>query len=226
MTSIPPSAASPRKSCAEGIDARERLLQSGLRLFAEKGFANTSTREIAQSARINIASISYYFGDKAGLYRAVFTETNACPSLAPAEFDQSELSLRESLQTLFNTILAPLKLGDTMQMYMRLHFREMLEPTGIWAEKIDHGIKPAHAGLIRLLCRHLGLTKADDDLHRLAFSVTGLALQIFIDRDVIDAIRPRLLATPRALDAWSARLVDFAEAMVMQEATRRQTPPQ
>ena len=221
MKSTPPAQVTPRKPRADGIDARERLLQSGLRLFAEKGFANTSTREIAQSASVNIASISYYFGDKAGLYRAVFTEIKGFPSLAKAEYDQMHLSLRESLHSLFSLILAPLQQGDTMQLYTRLHFREMLEPTGVWAEKIDQGIKPAHAGLIRLLCRHLGLAKADDDLHRLAFSVTGLALQIVIRRDVIDAIRPRLLATPRALDAWGMRLVDFAEAMVLQEASRR-----
>jgi AcrR family transcriptional regulator len=224
MLAMKPSShlpALPRKPRTDGVDARERLLNIALRLFAEKGFAKTSTREIAQGAGANIASISYYFGDKAGLYRAVFTETKGCPSDAVADYDQPYLSLRESLHGLFANLLAPMKQGDLMQLCTRLHFREMLEPTGVWAEKIDSGIKPAHAGLIRVLCRHLGVTKADDDLHRLAFSVTGLALQIFITRDVIDAIRPKLLATPRSLDAWTARLVDFAEAMVAQEAVRR-----
>lgn len=224
MKSAPHSPVPARKSRTDGADARERLLDIALRLFAEKGFAKTSTREIAQGAGANIASISYYFGDKAGLYRAVFTETKGCPSEAVADYDQPHFSLRESLYGLFDNILAPMKQGDLMQLCTRLHFREMLEPTGVWAEKIDNGIKPAHAGLIRVLCRHLGATRANDDLHRLAFSITGLALQIFITRDVIDAIRPKLLATPRSLDAWTARLVDFAEVMVAQEAARRAAP--
>jgi AcrR family transcriptional regulator len=63
-----------RKSRSDGVQSRERLLLTAMRLFAEQGFAATSTRGIAIAAGTNIASISYYFGDKAGLYRAAFTE--------------------------------------------------------------------------------------------------------------------------------------------------------
>ena len=59
---------------AEPDPARARLLRAGLRLFAHQGFAATSTRELAQAAGVNVAAISYYFGDKAGLYRAAFFE--------------------------------------------------------------------------------------------------------------------------------------------------------
>ncbi|MBF9647544.1 TetR family transcriptional regulator, partial [Streptococcus pseudopneumoniae] len=52
----------------DGEQSRERLLRVALALFAQKGFEKTSTREIAEAAHTNIASISYYFGDKAGLY--------------------------------------------------------------------------------------------------------------------------------------------------------------
>ena len=75
---------------------------------------------------------------------------------------------------------------------------------------------------VDVLARHLGVTKIDDDVHRLAFSITGLAMQMFISRDVIDAVRPQLIATPRAIDLWASRLVDFAEAMVAVERNRRQ----
>ena len=64
---------------SDGIEARSRLLNCALQLFSEKGFAKTSTREIAQAADANIAAIAYYFGDKAGLYRAVFTEPLGSP---------------------------------------------------------------------------------------------------------------------------------------------------
>ncbi|MDP9108188.1 MAG: DUF1956 domain-containing protein, partial [Pseudomonadota bacterium] len=141
------------------------------------------------------------------------------------QIDQPALSLREALHGFFVSMLAPMQQGDLVQLCTRLHFREMLEPTGVWADKIDNGIKPAHAALVRVLCRHLRVRRADDDLHRLAFSIAGLALQVFMTRDVIEAIRPTLLANPRAIDAWCARLVDFADAMVTQEATRRAARP-
>lgn len=214
-----------RKQRSDGAEAREHLLLTALRLFAEKGFAKTSTREIAQAAGANIAAISYYFGDKAGLYRAVFTEPLGSAKDDIALYDQPDFTLRQSLEGFIGSFLAPMKQGELVQQCSRLHYREMLEPTGVWAEEIDKGIKPAHAALVALLGRHLGVPRVDDDLHRLAFSITGLALQMFISREVIENVRPQLLKTPKAIDLWAARLVDFAEAMVTVERSRRQASP-
>ena len=215
------SSAESRRSRSDGVEARERLLHTALRLFAEHGYAKTSTRAIAQASDINIASIKYYFGDKAGLYRAVFTEPLGSARDDIPFYDQPYFTLKQSLEGFFRTFLAPLKQGDLVQLCMRLHFREMLEPTGVWAEEIDNGIKPAHAALVRVLCRHMPVRKADDDVHRLVFAITGLALQIFVARDVVQAIRPQLAATPSALDVWVERLVSYAEAMVAAETSRR-----
>jgi TetR/AcrR family transcriptional regulator, regulator of cefoperazone and chloramphenicol sensitivity len=210
-----------RKSRAGGIEARQQLLMTALRLFSEKGFAKTSTRAIAEAAGVNIASISYYFGDKAGLYRAMFNEPIIGPDQHIALFDQPQLTLRQALQGFISGFLEPMKQGELVQQCMRLHFREMLEPTGVWAQEIDKGIKPAHAALLALLGRHLGVAKADDDLHRLAFSIAGLAMHLYMTRDVVQAIRPRLLNGPKSIDAWAAQMVDQAEAMVAIDAARR-----
>ena len=75
-----------RKTRSDGAQSRERLLLAAMRLFAEQGFANTSTREIALAAGTNIASISYYFGDKAGLYRAAFSDHATCSPEGLAAF--------------------------------------------------------------------------------------------------------------------------------------------
>lgn len=209
-----------RKQRSDGAEARARLLQTALRLFADNGFSKTSTRDIAQTAGVNIAAIKYYFGDKAGLYRAVFTE----PMGEPCDFMllvEQNLTLRESLQGFFTDFLEPLKQGDLVQLCVRLHFREMLEPTGLWAEDIDNNIKPAHAAMVAMLARHLGVDEADDEIHRLAFSIVGLALQMYIARDVIDAIRPNLMASPAEIDDWAERISAYAEAMTEFEAQRR-----
>ena len=210
-----------RKQRSDGVEARAQLLHVALRLFSEKGFSKTSTREIAQAAGANIAAIRYYFGDKAGLYRAVFTEPMGRASDDIALYNQPQLNLQQSLEGFFKSFLAPLKQGELVQLCTRLHFREMLEPTGLWAEEVDNGIKPAHAALVAVLCRHLALAKADDAVHRLAFSITGLALQLFICRDIVQVIRPQLLEKPQAVDQWGACLVGYAQAMVALEADRR-----
>ena len=211
----------PRGQRTDGAKARQQLLHAGLKLFAEKGFSKTSTREIALAAQANVASISYYFGDKAGLYRAAFTEPmgSACD---PLLYDQSGFTLQQSLQAYITNFLAPMKQGELVQQCTRLHFREMLEPTGLWAEEIDNDITPAHAALMAVLARHMGIAVPDDALHRLAFSITALPLQLLIGRDCVQAIRPGLIDQPQAIDAWVSQMVVFAEAMVAVEAAQRQ----
>lgn len=211
-----------RRTRAGGVEARQQLMTAALRLFSEKGFAKTSTRAIAEAAGVNIASISYYFGDKAGLYRAVFTESMGDPAQDHALFAQPHFTLRQSLAGLIDSFLAPMKQGELVQQCMRLHAREMLEPTGEWAQEIDQNIKPAHAALLAVLGRHLKVKTPDDDLHRLAFSITGLAMHLYMTRSVVAAIRPRLLQGPKSIDLWAAQKLDQAEAMVQIEAARRQ----
>ena len=54
-------------------EVRQRLLDAGLKFFANRGFGNTKIRDISEEAGSNIAAINYYFGDKLGFYQAVRT---------------------------------------------------------------------------------------------------------------------------------------------------------
>jgi TetR/AcrR family transcriptional regulator len=49
----------------------DRILDAAIPLFAMKGYAAVSVKELAQAADVNIALISYYFGGKENLYGAV-----------------------------------------------------------------------------------------------------------------------------------------------------------
>ncbi len=205
-------------------DARQRLLQAGLRLFAQQGFSKTSTRELAEAAQVNVASISYYFGDKAGLYRAVFFEPLGSPEDDIARFSDPALPLLEALRGFFDGFVEPLKQGDAARLCMKLHFREILEPTGLWEEELAHGLQPLHEALLALLCRHLGLPRPDSDLQRLAVCLAGLGVHIHVGRDITDRLAPGLNDGAAALDLWADRLALFGLAMVRAEAGRRGTP--
>ena len=217
----PPAVPSQRGQRTDGAKARQCLLHAALRLFAEKGYAKTSIREIAQAAQANIASICYYFGDKAGLYRAAFNEPMGCTANDRAAYSAPNLSLKQALHAFISNFVDPMKQGEVVQQCTRLHFREMLEPTGLWEQAIHNDITPAHGALVGMLARHLGLQEPDDALHRLAFSITGLPLQLLIGRDCIQAICPALIAQPEAIDVWVNQMVLCAEAMVAIEAGQR-----
>jgi AcrR family transcriptional regulator len=50
-----------------------QIMEAAEELFAEHGFDGTSVRDIAESAHVNLAMISYYFGSKEKLMEAMFT---------------------------------------------------------------------------------------------------------------------------------------------------------
>jgi len=231
MTQASQSAASPagptdpRSTRHDGEASRARLLQSGLRLFAQQGFAKTSTRELAEDAGVNIAAISYYFGDKAGLYRAVFFEPAGSPQLDLVRCGVDAPDLPRALAAFYAGFLAPLKQGDAARLCMKLRFREMLEPTGLWEEEIALSIKPMHDALLTVLCRHFGAAQPDDELRRLAVCIAGLGVHMHVGHDVINQLSPQLNRGADALDRWSGRLVMYALAMVEAETRRRAAIP-
>lgn len=221
-TSLSPTDPTLRPQRADGAEARSQLLAAALRLFSAHGFAKTSVRDIAKAAGANVAAIRYYFGDKAGLYRATFFNSLDCGHDDPAAFNDPALPLADALRALFRSFLQPLKLGEVFEMQLRLQMREMTDPTGLWDEEIKHRIRPHHEALVALLQRHLGPAPPPDgdDLHRLAFAIVGLAVHLFVGRDILHALRPSIGHSPEAIDTWAERLAVFAEGMVRAEASR------
>ena len=52
-------------------NARERLLETATELFAEKGYASASVREIVEKAGVSKPVLYYYFKSKKGLFYAI-----------------------------------------------------------------------------------------------------------------------------------------------------------
>ncbi len=53
------------------INSRERLLDTATELFAEKGYAGASVREIVEKAGVSKPVLYYYFKSKEGLFYAI-----------------------------------------------------------------------------------------------------------------------------------------------------------
>ncbi|NOZ95754.1 MAG: TetR/AcrR family transcriptional regulator [Acidobacteria bacterium] len=54
-----------------GPSTRQRLLEAAPELFARSGYRGASVRDICDAARANPGAVSYHFGSKRQLYRAV-----------------------------------------------------------------------------------------------------------------------------------------------------------
>lgn len=62
------------KQDKNNTDAKQRILETAARLFAEKGYGSVGVREIASEAEVNISMISYYFNGKIGLLKSIISE--------------------------------------------------------------------------------------------------------------------------------------------------------
>ena len=215
---VPHSPASP----APAEDARERLLAAALRLFAHRGYGQTSTRELAEAASVNVAAISYYFGDKAGLYRAVCVQAAGAPEVDIARFADPALALAQVLAGFFEGFVLPLREGEAATLCMKLFSREMLEPTGLGDTTLVQAVQPVHDKLAEVLARHLGIDDpADAALQRLVVGLTALGVHLHGMRFITERFAPGLYAGAEAVDAWSEALVRWGLAMVEAESQRR-----
>lgn len=52
-------------------NARSRLIDAGIILFAEKGYAGTSVREIVEKAGVSKPVLYYYFQNKQGIFQTI-----------------------------------------------------------------------------------------------------------------------------------------------------------
>jgi len=66
----------PRTSRTDGSATRLHILETAGQLFAERGFAESTSKEICTRAGTNMAAVNYHFGSRDGLYEAVLIEAH------------------------------------------------------------------------------------------------------------------------------------------------------
>lgn len=216
----PPEAATER-----GERARTRLLSEASRIFAEKGFATASTREICQAAGLNVAAIHYHFGGKEGLYRAALVGPIEALSTQLQGFDAPGLTLQESLQRLLGGFVGTSDACSAgHDAAARLFLREMIEPTPMFAAAVAQHIVPVHRAITQLLARHVGMPpgdEPDEDVHRLAFALVAMANDYCMSREFMTLVAPGLQGGDDPMARARTRLAEWAEALVQHERRRR-----
>jgi len=205
-------------------ETRWRLLQAAAEVFAEVGYHAATTREICKRAEVNLASIHYYYGDKAELYREVFRLPFLSGCNKFTSIDVEQVSLPEALHCLYGWLFPPGAEEDPMQqLFMRLHAREEAEPSGVLGDVMVQSFRPNHEKVQALLCREFGLKKPDTEVDRLTFAVLGLATVYFHNRTAVDTFAPHLLEGEKAREVMANQLVAYAIALIEAERVRRAT---
>jgi len=134
-----------RPSDSAQQDLKNRILNTSEAMFAERGYAATSIRQIAATAEVNTALVHYYFGNKHALLQAVLSH-----SLAP---------LMEALASFQNDAEAPVagiaglllsKAAENPRI-PQLLTREVLLPGGEMQQYFTTHMAPHLGGVLPLL---------------------------------------------------------------------------
>src|SRR5581483_7524955 len=94
-----------------GASSRERILAEAERMFGAHGFDGASMRQLADAAGVPVALVSYHFGSKEGIYRAVFERrvpTVVEQRLAGLAIAMSEQDLDRRLELVVKALVFPM----------------------------------------------------------------------------------------------------------------------
>lgn len=123
---------------------RERILAAAERLFAERGYVDTSVRAIVGKARVNQAAINYHFGGKDGLYREVLRAAlRALTEHQLAHAQQAKAMSREqALGEFIRDQLRPLLTRDDLSRQLRIFNWETVRPTTVFRKLMSEEAVP------------------------------------------------------------------------------------
>lgn len=201
-------------------DTRDGLIRAALSCFATYGYDATSIRQIAAAAGKNSSLISYYFGGKEGLYRAVFQHllwrVGAAP-LAPWDpgpgseaerLQRGWTRLRELIRHLLAEVEAHFHRADPQrEAATRLFLSEMHNPRDEVKDLLQARLEPEVQAIRDCLrCLRPDLEPADLDFWGLTVQgcCVGHSLQTKLHRLVWPALDPAL-----TLDDMADRLTAF-----------------
>jgi AcrR family transcriptional regulator len=172
--------------------SRERILDAGLDLFGERGLTGTTVRDIAARAKVNVAAISYHFGGKDELYRAVAgsvigsiemrVRDRVAPLLdkPPGDPDAALQALEELVTTIVDVIVGP----QEMRRVARFIIREQMQPT--FAFEILYAVLTRlHGAGTRLFAMAAGLDPEGSEAKLRVFLMIGQVIFLRIGETAV-----------------------------------------
>lgn len=202
-----------KKTQKRAKETRENILNVSLEMFATQGFEKTSTRQIAKKADVNLCAIKYYFEDKLGLYKAVFYEPLK-------EYENKDLieklnnnnDLENALFLIFEHFINLLKGSEQVKYCIKIHMREILEPTGLLEEKIENEIIPFFNSLVNIIINTKKISKSQ--AQKISFSIFSMAIFLISHNHFINKISPELLINHNLIDDYHKDLVKWSLSII------------
>ncbi|MEO7084367.1 MAG: CerR family C-terminal domain-containing protein [Gemmatimonadaceae bacterium] len=179
MAKRSPARARAKRSVHDSAETRQRLIAAARDLFADRGFARVTVRDICAEASANVAAVSYHFGDKLGLYREIVGEAidvlkqTSMISTDTVPGASAEERLRHYVRTFLPRLANP---SDETQWIGKLMNHEMADPTPIATWIFEEAIMPRLMHLRDIIAELLDSDRDDPLVMRCVASVQAQCL--------------------------------------------------
>lgn len=210
-----------------GQATRQLLLDTAGQLFAERGFAEGTTKEIAQRAGTPMASINYHFGSREGLYEAVLIEAHrqivSLDDLLAVTQD-TNASPQDKLRMVLGRVLG-MSATRNAPWGFRVMVREVLSPSAMLPAMVEKAVRPKAAAMRALMGQVLELSPDHPAVQRaVAFVVLPAIVLMVAPREGPERVLPAVVQDPQGLQEDMMRYV-MAGLAALAAAHRRADKP-
>jgi len=195
------------------LTGRARIRNTALRLFAERGFAATTIRDVAAAAGVSAALVRHHFGSKDGLREACDTHALAAyidivkSSVTRGELPEGHHIGQEDSWLVRYLALALVEDSPAAATI----FHALVAVTEDHLRTRDGGTADLHAQAVVLTAMRLGVTvlhrHVGDALDTDVFSEEGVAR---VSLATLDLLAPGLVDSDRA-QSWRADVTDLPQ---------------
>ncbi len=165
-------------TAAEKKDARTRIMMAAIRVFAEKGYAAATVRDICRLAGgANVNAINYYFGGKEKLYGEILTvmmsETDKGMREAKSRETGDESPEEKLKGFLYGYCWMLYGGGEIATDCCRIFAREMVSPSVFLDDMAANYLKPQTLALMELVRELMGEDSPDELVRDCLASMVG-----------------------------------------------------
>jgi AcrR family transcriptional regulator len=170
---------------------RQRIIEAAGVIFAERGYRDTTVRDIAAAANVNLAGVSYHFGGKQQLYVAT-VEVAQQSRIDAATFavPDREATPDEQLRSFIRALLSRLLDRAQVDWKSRLLARELTSPTEFCFPQIARWYRPIFEGLMRIVEGVVGRPLDEPQRTLVGFSIVGQCLFYRISAETVRIFVP------------------------------------
>jgi AcrR family transcriptional regulator len=194
------------------LDVKTRILEAAGEIFADRGFRETTVREICRHAGVNLAAVNYHFGDKERLYLAVIRHYK---EIATQKYAQNDAICADDphdvqLTAFIKSFMLHL-LGEGHALcFGRLMSREYIEPTSVLDIIVEEEFRPFFNRLNSIVCHLLGDGIGDGKAALCSMSILGQCLYFRNSMPVISRLLRKDHFSAGEIDEIAAHIARFS----------------